>query len=73
MKYILLLVIAIVVWRLLVKRAQSRREAAPVERPMQEMVKCCHCGVYLPEAESVVASGRFYCSEAHRLAGSDPA
>lgn len=72
LKYVLLLVIVVIVWQLLLKRARKRREAAPQEQPMQEMVQCGHCGVYLPKAESVGDDERRYCSEAHRLADRSP-
>ncbi len=31
------------------------------------MKKCAHCGVHLPEAESVQLEGLHFCSEAHKL------
>jgi uncharacterized protein len=34
------------------------------------IIACVHCGLHLPQAEAQVdAAGRFFCSEAHRLAG----
>ena len=33
------------------------------------MVVCAHCGVHLPESDSISVQGKFYCSEAHRHAG----
>jgi uncharacterized protein len=36
------------------------------ERAVEKMVACAHCGVNLPEGESVQAGGRHYCSEEHR-------
>lgn len=34
------------------------------------MRACAHCGLHLPQAETTRDSeGRFFCSEAHRLAG----
>jgi len=45
---------------------------APVEKQAapQSMVACAHCGVHLPQAETVAdAEGRLFCGEAHRLAG----
>lgn len=31
------------------------------------MKKCAHCGIHLPEAESVQLEGLHFCSEAHKL------
>jgi len=73
-KLILLLFVALVGW-LLVKglkapasRAEGRR--SPRDRPAERMVVCEHCGVHLPESESLHVGGRHFCSEEHRrLAG----
>ena len=32
----------------------------------EDMVRCALCGVHLPMQESILASGNYYCSEAHR-------
>ncbi|MGE5385554.1 MAG: PP0621 family protein [Betaproteobacteria bacterium] len=72
MKFLLFLALVAIVWWLWNKRSHATT-AEPAMKPVEEMVRCAHCGVYLPEAESIVADGRRYCSEAHRLAGSDPA
>jgi uncharacterized protein len=37
--------------------------------PQELMVSCAHCGVYLPQSDSVSAGERFYCGDAHRVAG----
>jgi len=34
----------------------------------EDMVRCAQCGVHLPKHESIMADGKRYCSEAHRLA-----
>lgn len=30
------------------------------------MVRCAHCGVYLPASEAITDGGRSYCDPAHR-------
>jgi uncharacterized protein len=42
---------------------------SPVVPPQERMVTCAHCGVNLPESDSVAESGRFFCNDEHRLAG----
>jgi uncharacterized protein len=76
MKFLLLLlVVAFALWLLKTKgRAApppSRRPDAPKAPPQPAtMLACVHCGVHLPQADTVQdAAGRAYCSEAHRLAG----
>ena len=38
----------------------------------EDMVRCDYCGVHLPKSESVIADGKYYCSDAHRLAHQQP-
>ena len=73
-KYLLLaaVVFGIVFWLsgAAVRVARKRNGADAPAAPAQErMVGCAHCGVNLPQSESVDDSGCFYCSDAHRLAG----
>lgn len=37
----------------------------------EDMVRCVQCGVHLPKRESVLAGGKYYCSEAHRRLHAD--
>lgn len=47
----------------------------------EDMVRCAQCGIHLPKGEGIVVSGgestaqgeKYFCSEAHRRAYSDPA
>lgn len=51
--------------------AQSGRGQRPAAGHVatQQMVACAHCGVYVPETESLSAAGRHYCTESHRKLG----
>lgn len=70
LKIILILFALVVVWSFWRKPIAGRRQPPVSAEPLaQDMVSCAHCGVYLPQAESLVAEGFYYCSEAHRLAG----
>lgn len=71
MKYLLLFAFLVTVWWIWSKRQAGsgpnparRREAAP-----EKMLRCAHCGVHLPESEGIGEDDRFYCCEAHRVAG----
>ena len=37
----------------------------------EEMVRCDHCGLNVPESEALRDAGRWYCSDAHRRLGRD--
>jgi len=51
------------------RRAATTARAPNPAAPQEKMVTCAHCGVYLPQSESVSGDGRFYCGDEHRLAG----
>ncbi len=72
MKYLLLFGLVAVIWWVWSKRKASAD--APHGRPTspasEKMVSCAHCGVYLPESDSVSDGGQLYCCEAHRVLGS---
>lgn len=52
------------------QRTASRR-AGDSGRPKapERMVACAHCGVHLPESESLEGNGGRFCSEEHRRLG----
>lgn len=56
-----LVIVFAVIWLLRNKKNQAGKGT-------ETMVRCAHCGVYVPASESIVAvSGAVYCSEEHRL------
>lgn len=76
MKFLLWALVAaiVVMWLTRGKKISSNvetaaRDAAPKPGEATErMVRCMHCGVYLPASESITtASGNVFCSEEHRL------
>ena len=72
----LVVVVVIVYWLLKSYRKQLPGEGAQgkddreedTPRQAEDMVRCVHCGVHLPKHESILAGGKFYCGEAHRIA-----
>lgn len=74
---ILILVLAGIWWlRRVLGRSRSdarpKGDAAPPGGAVPErMVACAHCGVHVPESESVRGSrDEFYCCDEHRRLGS---
>ncbi len=43
------------------------RQTPPADSPPETMLRCVHCGLYLPAREAVSdTTGRSFCSTAHR-------
>lgn len=66
MSRLLLLLAVIIVVYLLLKSYRRQAPKQDVSASAEEMVRCAQCGVHLPKSESILASGNFYCSDAHR-------
>ncbi len=56
----------VVVIYLLLKSFRGRAPRHEAPDRAEDMVRCARCGVHLPRSESILADGKFYCSEAHR-------
>lgn len=77
---ILIIIVLILAWlglRSVLRQLREQRERAAVADERRErrdkgrdrveaMVRCEHCGVYVPRNEAVEDAGRWYCSGAHR-------
>lgn len=71
---LIVVVVAVVFWLFNSYRKRLPKEGVPGEEmpgeempgQAEDMVRCVHCGVHLPKRESVLAGGKYYCSEAHR-------
>ena len=75
MKYLLVIVLALVVFWLWRNSRQAERHAAQPRHPpnkptagkeITEMVACDVCHVHLPKSDALIGRDGFYCSEAHR-------
>ena len=70
MKYLVLFAVLAVVYA--VWRAQRRASAPrqgntqrPPIAPPQDMVRCAHCGVHLPQNHALSSGQAWYCSQPH--------
>lgn len=82
MSKLLLLLVAVLVFFWLLRRALSSRKpgagpAGPSPQPAPKLVACEHCGVLLPQSEAIAldnpgppAVRRFFCTEEHVRLGS---
>lgn len=71
MKYfIVFAVVFLVAWRWRSARSSTlkhqQQEKAKAPAALADMVSCRHCGLHLPESESLRGEYGVYCSPAHR-------
>lgn len=68
---VLVVLIVVAVW--LVRRAlkppTTRGSDSPNDAEAARLVRCAHCGVYLPDAEAAHAGDIAYCTEDHARLG----
>jgi uncharacterized protein len=72
---VLIVLVVVAVW--LLRRAVAPRAprhtpaagGASAEAPGGELVRCAHCGTYLPHAEAKRAGDLLYCTEDHARLG----
>jgi len=73
MAKILLLALVVAAVLLLMRGFGRRRPPAGGGAAADEsMVRCAHCGVHLPNGESLAVDGRYFCSEQHRSEAGRP-
>jgi uncharacterized protein len=80
--WIVVIVAALFVARLLAQKAGKRRPAPPqaaprgnastAREPLPQMTRCAHCGIHLPRAEALLLKGNTWCCEAHAELGPRP-
>lgn len=71
MKYLLLFaLIGLVLWWLKTLRRDSTysQEEGNQANKAQNMVRCKHCDLHLPQSDALEGSLGFYCSKEHRTA-----
>jgi uncharacterized protein len=72
MKYLFwLLVIALAWWVFTRPRKADTHASEQSAAPAQDMARCAHCGVHLPQDEAVRGEKGLYCSTEHRSAALD--
>ena len=72
MKYLVLLIVLIVaigLWRSRRAPDDSPRRPAPPDRSPQDILACAHCGVHIPKAEALMLGDQAYCCAEHQRLG----
>ena len=64
------LILALLAYLFIKSLGRTRTHDKPPRKPgEQQMVRCAHCGLHLPENEAVSADGVHFCSDAHKRLG----
>lgn len=67
--WIAIIAAAVWLWRRLTQPAPRRGNQAASPEPM---VRCAHCGLYLPREQALTKADRWYCSREHLQQGPKP-
>lgn len=65
LRWLLLLLLAVIIYRML-RRGRVSGRRRPSVRPPEQMLICAQCGVHLPESEALVTGGQTFCCDQHR-------
>ncbi|WP_269900508.1 PP0621 family protein [Paenalcaligenes faecalis] len=75
----LLLWVVVIIAALLVTRMLTHKKAQPVRpsrapkaaapKGAEQMVRCAHCGIYLPRSEALMSNDHTWCSLDHAKLG----
>jgi len=66
----LLIVVAIFVAMVIIKRLLAGRpKAPPAQAPAPKLVQCAHCGVHVNESQALRSGDHYYCSADHQQRG----
>jgi len=57
--------IGLVIWILLRLTKAPRIREKPLKK-VGSMVRCAHCGTYVPQNEALQVADKYYCCTAHR-------
>ena len=68
MKYLILLglLFGVIMWFKFSRPSTDQQSSDQSDKQPQNMVRCAHCGVHLPENDAIASGNAVYCTAAHR-------
>ncbi len=57
--------IGLIVW-ILIRLAKNPRTEKKTAKPVDDMVRCARCGMFVPRHEAISDEERYYCCSQHR-------
>lgn len=73
--WVVVIIAALMVARLLTQKqkkplvAPPRSDKAPAPQGSEQMVRCAHCGIYMPRSEALMSNAHTWCSLEHAKLG----
>ena len=64
-KLILIILVVLIAYWIIKSRKLTSTKTESLSDASEDMVRCAHCGVHLPESESVTSDGYFFCNDEH--------
>lgn len=61
----LIIIIALFAYWIIKARKPTNTKIESLQDASEDMVRCAHCGVHLPESESIANEDDFFCSNEH--------
>lgn len=74
--WVVVIIAALFVTRILTLKkpfaARPRHDKPPAPKGVEQMVRCAHCGIYLPRSEALMSNEHTWCSLEHAKLGPRP-
>lgn len=70
--WVVVIIAALFITRLITHKktvARTRPGRAPSPKGTEQMVRCAHCGIYLPRSEALMSNDHTWCSLDHAKLG----
>lgn len=70
--WVLVIIAVLFITRLITHKKNNvrpRNDRAPAPKGAEQMVRCAHCGIYLPRSEALMSNDHTWCSLDHAKLG----
>lgn len=70
--WVVVIIAALFITRLITHKkntVRTRPDRAPTPKGAEQMVRCAHCGIYLPRSEALMSNDHTWCSLDHAKLG----
>lgn len=65
-KVLLLIIFGVAIYKMFrTYKKMLDKQAQDEPKKLEDMVRCSHCGVYVPRSEGFLSQEKYYCSKEH--------